>query len=221
VSVGENASLLTIDVMSGMDDCSAVARARAWLGAAASPVFGLERRSWPDRAIKERGRRHDSQRWQEHASSRNRFRHHRARDEQCWCERNSPSRGSTCSAGLRFDVREVLTVKLRPLGISTLRDRVCMTAAMLVLEPIFEADLPPEQCAYRPGRNAQQAVVEVEALLYRGRPEIVDANMSLALFTRRRKRMEVDMGFGRGVLFWLLGIRFPSTFFWRASATTK
>jgi hypothetical protein len=27
------------------------------------------------------------------------------------------------------------------------RDRVCMTAAMLVLEPIFEADLPPEQYA--------------------------------------------------------------------------
>ena len=40
--------------------------------------------------------------------------------------------------------------KLRPLGISTVRDRVCMTAAMLVLEPIFEADLPPEQYAYRP-----------------------------------------------------------------------
>jgi retron-type reverse transcriptase len=35
--------------------------------------------------------------------------------------------------------------KLRPLGISTLRDPVSMTAAMLVLEPIFEADLPPEQ----------------------------------------------------------------------------
>src|SRR5256885_6887797 len=43
--------------------------------------------------------------------------------------------------------------KLRPLGISTLRDRVCMTAAMLVLEPIFEADLPPEIYAYRPGRR--------------------------------------------------------------------
>jgi hypothetical protein len=40
--------------------------------------------------------------------------------------------------------------KLRPLGISTLWDRVCMTAAMLVLEPVFEADLPPEQYAYRP-----------------------------------------------------------------------
>jgi hypothetical protein len=31
-----------------------------------------------------------------------------------------------------------------------------MTAAMLVLEPIFEADLPPEQYAYRPRRNACQ-----------------------------------------------------------------
>ena len=68
--------------------------------------------------------------------------------------------------------------KLRPLGISTLRDRVCMTAAMLVLEPIFEADLPSELYAYRPGRNAQQAVVEVEELLFRGRPEVVDADLA-------------------------------------------
>ena len=68
--------------------------------------------------------------------------------------------------------------KLRPLGISTLRDRVCMTAAMLVLEPIFEADLPPEQYAYRPGRSAQQAVVEVEGLLFRGHPEVVDADLA-------------------------------------------
>src|SRR5471032_1490700 len=68
--------------------------------------------------------------------------------------------------------------KLRPLGISTLRDRVCMTAAMLVLEPIFEADLPPEQYAYRPGRNAQQAVIEVEETLFRGNPEVVDADLA-------------------------------------------
>jgi RNA-directed DNA polymerase len=68
--------------------------------------------------------------------------------------------------------------RLRPLGISTVRDRVCMTAAMLVLEPIFEADLPPELYAYRAGRNAQQAAVEVEELLFRGHPEVVDADLA-------------------------------------------
>src|ERR1035437_7161560 len=68
--------------------------------------------------------------------------------------------------------------KLRPLGISTLRDRVSMTAAMLVLEPIFEADLPPEQYAYRPGRSAQQAVIKVDGLLFRGHPEVVDADLA-------------------------------------------
>jgi RNA-directed DNA polymerase len=80
--------------------------------------------------------------------------------------------------------------KLRPLGISTVRDRVCMTAAMLVLEPIprvrptagprtgFEADLPPEIYAYRAGRNAQEAAVKVEELLFRGHPEVVDADLA-------------------------------------------
>jgi group II intron reverse transcriptase/maturase len=68
--------------------------------------------------------------------------------------------------------------KLRPLGISTLRDRVCMTAAMLVLEPIFEADLAPEQYAYRPGRNAQQAVIDVEETLFWDHPEVVDADLA-------------------------------------------
>jgi RNA-directed DNA polymerase len=68
--------------------------------------------------------------------------------------------------------------KLRPLGISTLRDRVCMTAAMLMLEPIFEADLPAEQYAYRVGRNAQQAAAEVEERLHRGQTDVVDADLS-------------------------------------------
>jgi len=68
--------------------------------------------------------------------------------------------------------------KLRPLGISTLRDRVGMTAAMLVLDAIFEADLPPEQYAYRQGRNAQQAVIDVEETLFRGHPEVVDADLA-------------------------------------------
>jgi group II intron reverse transcriptase/maturase len=68
--------------------------------------------------------------------------------------------------------------KLRPLGISTLRDRVCMTAAMLVLGPIFEADLPPEQYAYRAGRNAQQAVIDAEETLYKGHLDVVDADLA-------------------------------------------
>jgi len=40
--------------------------------------------------------------------------------------------------------------KLRPLGISTLRDRVGLTAAMLVLDPIFEADW---SWSYHSGRS--------------------------------------------------------------------
>jgi RNA-directed DNA polymerase len=68
--------------------------------------------------------------------------------------------------------------KLRPLGISTLRDRVCMTAAMLVLDPIFEADLPNEQYAYRAGRNAQQAVIDAEETLYQGHLDVVDADLA-------------------------------------------
>lgn len=68
--------------------------------------------------------------------------------------------------------------KLRPLGISTLKDRTCMTAAMLVLEPIFETDLPSEQYAYRPGRNAQQAAGEVKDRLFLGQTDVVDADLA-------------------------------------------
>ncbi|HEY2538705.1 MAG TPA: hypothetical protein VGI28_04295 [Stellaceae bacterium] len=62
--------------------------------------------------------------------------------------------------------------------LATVRDRVCTTATTLVLEPIFEADLPPEIYAYRAGRNARQAVVEVEELLFRGHPDVVDADLA-------------------------------------------
>lgn len=68
--------------------------------------------------------------------------------------------------------------KLRPLGIPTLRDRVCMTAAMLVLTPIFEADLPSERYAYRAGRNAQQAAREVTDRLHQGHTDVVDADLA-------------------------------------------
>jgi group II intron reverse transcriptase/maturase len=68
--------------------------------------------------------------------------------------------------------------KQRPLGIPTVRDRVVQTAALVVLEPIFEADLAPEQYAYRPGRSAQEAVRRVQALMIEGHTEVVDADLS-------------------------------------------
>ena len=49
---------------------------------------------------------------------------------------------------------------------------------MLVLSPIFEADLQPEQYAYRPGRDAHDAVRRVHRLLTTGHREVVDADLS-------------------------------------------
>jgi RNA-directed DNA polymerase len=68
--------------------------------------------------------------------------------------------------------------KQRPLGIPTVKDRVVQMAALLVLEPIFEADLQPEQYAYRQGRSALDAVQRVHALLNTGHAEVVDADLS-------------------------------------------
>lgn len=68
--------------------------------------------------------------------------------------------------------------KKRPLGIPTIKDRVAQTAAMLVLEPIFEADLQPEQYAYRRDRSALDAVNQVRELLIEGHAQVVDADLS-------------------------------------------
>lgn len=68
--------------------------------------------------------------------------------------------------------------KLRSLGIPTIRDRVVQTAAVVVLTPILEADLRPEQYAYRSGRNAHDAVRHVHGLLSTGYSEVIDADLS-------------------------------------------
>jgi len=68
--------------------------------------------------------------------------------------------------------------KKRPLGIPTIKDRVAQTAAMLVLQPIFEADLQGEQYAYRPQRGALDAILRVRELLIQGHTQVVDADLS-------------------------------------------
>jgi RNA-directed DNA polymerase len=66
----------------------------------------------------------------------------------------------------------------RPLGIPTIRDRVVQTAARLLLQPIFEADLEPTAYGYRPGRTALEAVQAVHRALCAGHSEVVDADVS-------------------------------------------
>ena len=66
----------------------------------------------------------------------------------------------------------------RPLGIPTIRDRVAQTAAKLILEPIWEAELEPNAYGYRPRKSAQGAIRKVEELLHEGYTDVVDADLS-------------------------------------------
>jgi retron-type reverse transcriptase len=68
--------------------------------------------------------------------------------------------------------------KLRPLGIPRLVDRVAMTAATVVLEAIFEADMPAEQHGYRPNLSAHTAVKEINRLINWGHTRIVDGDLA-------------------------------------------
>jgi RNA-directed DNA polymerase len=66
----------------------------------------------------------------------------------------------------------------RPLGIPTIRDRVAQTAAKLVIEPIFEADLEDNAHGYRPKRSAGDAIRRVHRALRQGHTQVVDADLS-------------------------------------------
>ena len=68
-------------------------------------------------------------------------------------------------------------MQTRPLGIPTVADRVVMTAAKIVLEPIFEADFSPQSYGFRPKRSAHQALEEIRVTANRGANWVLDADI--------------------------------------------
>lgn len=65
----------------------------------------------------------------------------------------------------------------RPLGIPTVKDRIVQTAALLILEPIFEADFHECSYGFRPGKSAHQAVDAIRGHLAHGQREVYDADL--------------------------------------------
>jgi RNA-directed DNA polymerase len=65
----------------------------------------------------------------------------------------------------------------RPLGIPTVRDRVVQMAALLILEPIFEADFLDSSFGFRPGKSAHQAIDAIRQHLAAGFREVYDADL--------------------------------------------
>jgi len=65
----------------------------------------------------------------------------------------------------------------RPLGIPTVRDRVCQQAAKIVLEPVFEADFLPSSFGFRPKRSATDALEAIRVAFPRGRQFVFEADI--------------------------------------------
>jgi RNA-directed DNA polymerase len=65
----------------------------------------------------------------------------------------------------------------RPLGIPTVKDRVCQQAAKLVLEPIFEADFLPCSFGFRPKRSATDAMERLRVGFIEGNTFVFEADI--------------------------------------------
>lgn len=84
--------------------------------------------------------------------------------------------------------------RLRPLGIPTVRDRVAQMAVLLVIEPIFEADFEGCSFGFRPGRNAHQALDQIQAALKSGRQAVYDADLASYFDTIDHERLMHQLG---------------------------
>jgi RNA-directed DNA polymerase len=65
----------------------------------------------------------------------------------------------------------------RPLGIPTVKDRVCQQAAKMVLEPIFEADFLPCSFGFRPKRSATDAMERLRVGFIEGYEFVFEADI--------------------------------------------
>ncbi len=84
--------------------------------------------------------------------------------------------------------------KTRPLSIPTVRDRIVMTAAKLVLEPVFEADFLPSSYGFRPKRSAQQANEAIRTEATRGANWVLDADVRDCLEPSKHSTLVVGEG---------------------------
>jgi RNA-directed DNA polymerase len=84
--------------------------------------------------------------------------------------------------------------RLRPLGIPTVRDRIAQMAVLLVIAPIFEADFHTCSFGFRPGRNAHQALDQVQAAVAAGRSAVYDADLASYFDTIDHARLLQQLG---------------------------
>ena len=82
----------------------------------------------------------------------------------------------------------------RPLGIPTVRDRVCQQAAKIVLEPIFEADFLPSSFGFRPKRSATDAMEAIRVSFPRGQQFVFEADIRNFFGEIDHDRLMVEVG---------------------------
>jgi RNA-directed DNA polymerase len=83
--------------------------------------------------------------------------------------------------------------RMRPLGIPTVRDRVAQMAVLLVIEPIFEADFEACSFGFRPGRNAHQALDQIQLAVKSGRTGVYDADLASYFDTIDHERLQQQL----------------------------